>query len=333
MAGVDISFIEGAGPATSVHLAAHQDVNRKNSPNGRSPSVLAILDRRSEQHKTSSSSSPDAVDAAENASGLTAMGTVLSEEDLDESARAMDDFYGRSSAASFLKEATGSMRRELDSPTRQIPRVQTGALKPGTFSKMADIDKFVLPPRTLADHFMQRYWQRVYYLYPFFDRVAFEQAYQSLWKSESEKSKEPLLLRGLGLGGAEADASSIVFHCALNAVFALGCCFSDLSSQEKSAAIEVFFHRSKGFVGLDLLDQNNLGVVQALLVVALILQGTPFPNRCWSAVGVACRLGQGLGLHTEGGRHSRDAREKEVRRRTWHGCVVMDMYDAGYTFS
>lgn len=310
----------------SGHLHLQQDVNRQSSPNTRSPSVLAILDRRSEQHKPSSVESPDAIDAAENSSGLTAMGTVLSEEDLDESASPMDDFYGRSSAASFLKEATGSMRQRLENPSGQIPRVQINPLKAGSFSKFADLDKFVLPPRALADHFLQRYWQRVYYIYPFFDKVAFEEAYQSLWKSEKEKSKDPKPVRGLGLGGAEADASSIVFHCALNAVFALGCCFSDLSSQEKSGAIEIFFHRSKGFVGLDLLDQNNLGVVQALLVVSVVLQGTPFPNRCWNAVGVACRLGQGLGLHTEGGRHSRDAREKEIRRRTWHGCVVMDMY-------
>jgi hypothetical protein len=33
-----------------------------------------------------------------------------------------------------------------------------------------------------------------------------------------------------------------------------------------------------------------------------------------------------LGLHTEPERTTRPPLETEIRRRTWHGCVVLDMY-------
>jgi hypothetical protein len=59
--------------------------------------------------------------------------------------------------------------------------------------------------------------------------------------------------------------------------------------------------------------------------MALLLHSTPFPSRCWNAVGMACRLAQGLGLHTESSRTSRPPLETEIRRRTWHGCVILDM--------
>ncbi|KAJ9137102.1 Fungal specific transcription factor domain containing protein [Pleurostoma richardsiae] len=320
MHGVDLASIDAAEPP-SVHLPP-SEANAHTSPHGRSPSVLAVLDRRPDSQKTPSACSTDQVDASENASGVTAMGTVLSEEDLSGSTHAAGDFYGQSSAASFLKEACGW--QEPDSFSKQPSQVPPDPSRGAALSRFANLDKFALPPRALADHFLQRYWQRVYYLYPFFDRAAFEHAYRSLWQADNETLVDSSQFRGYGLGGSEADASTIVFHSALNAVFALGCCFSDLSASEKMAASEVFFNRSKSFIGLDFLDMNNLGVVQALLVVALVLQGTPFPTRCWNAVGVACRVAQALGLHTEVGRRTSDAREREIRRRTWHGCVIMD---------
>jgi Fungal specific transcription factor domain len=73
-----------------------------------------------------------------------------------------------------------------------------------------------------------------------------------------------------------------------------------------------------------------MGVVQALLMVAQYLQSTLYPNRYWNAVGVACCIAQGLGLHVdhaEGSRNAlRNALELEMQRRVWHACVMMDMF-------
>jgi hypothetical protein len=259
------------------------------------------------------------------------MGTVTTEHGASQTFEAASEFYGSSSAASFMKEAYTSVKphrpRHTGTNTTNVPEVSVnfGRSDPSANPQFAQLDKFALPPRDLADHLLSRFWERVYWLYPFFDKATFLGAYESLWRPSHEQSAERSL-PGLGLGSTPgADAGTIVFHSALNTVFALGSQFSDLSPKDKASAVETFFNRAKAFVGLDFIDMNNVGVVQALLLMAVLLQSTPFPSRCWNAVGLACRVAQGLGLHTEAGRTSRPPLETEIRRRTWHGCVILDM--------
>ncbi|RSL86269.1 hypothetical protein CEP51_002916 [Fusarium floridanum] len=268
-----------------------------------------------------SSATNEGMESSSNSRRVTAMGTTTVEEEIGQSHDTTQAFYGSSSAASFLKEAYGTVNPPLSCQPSRNPQVVT--LEPS--SLFSGIEKLVLPPRPLADHLKERYFQQVYYLYPFFDKEAFEHVYQSLWLPSGQVSS-PREYQDLGLGG---DATSIAFHSSLNSIFALGCIFSDLSTPAKTTAYEVFFNRAKQNIGLDLLDMNDLSVVQTLLLVALVLQGTPFPDRCWNAVGVACRTAQGLGLHSMPKYDAQESRVWQVRRRTWHGCVVLDTMTLG----
>ncbi|UPK97432.1 hypothetical protein LCI18_008367 [Fusarium solani-melongenae] len=263
-----------------------------------------------------SSAANEGMESSNNSRRVTAMGTTTVEEDIGQSHDTTQSFYGSSSAASFLKEACGTVNPPLSCQTSRNPQVATSE-PPSLYS---GIENLVLPPRPLADHLKERYFQQVYYLYPLFDKEAFEHAYELLWLPSGQASS-PEEYRDLGLG---EDATTIAFYSSLNAIFALGCIFSDLSTAAKTTAYEVFFNRSKQNIGLDLLDMNDLSAVQTLLLVALVLQGTPFPERCWNAVGVACRMAQGLGLHTMPKYDAQESRVRQIRRRTWHGCVVLD---------
>ncbi|KAK4176854.1 fungal-specific transcription factor domain-containing protein [Triangularia setosa] len=302
--------------------------------------------------------SPDCegLDATENATKITAMGTVSAEHDVNQAfEETQDEFYGSSSAASFMKEAYGSVKPHHHYPTStrataappvglsssamsSLPGsgsvVTTAARRPAPKADFGPLnflqpDRFALPPRNVADYLVGRFFERVYWLYPFFHKPTFMYAYRQLWQSSSEavaKDSEAAPAPGLGLGSSPgADAGSIVFHSALNTIFAIGCQFSDLSAKDRVSAIETFLERAKKFVGLDLIDMHNVGVVQSLLLMTLLLQSTPFPSRCWNSLGVAGRVAQGLGLHTEAGRRGRSELEREVRRRTWHGCVILDI--------
>ncbi|KAL2163301.1 hypothetical protein VTH06DRAFT_5358 [Thermothelomyces fergusii] len=273
------------------------------------------------------------LEATESTASVTAMGTVTAEHDVSQAFEAANEFYGSSSAASFMKEAYTSVKphrprhQETTASPASVPAFSVSFARsdPPERAQFAQADKFVLPPRQLADHLLSRFWERVYWLYPFFDKATFLREYESLWRPAHEQPADRSL-PGLGLGSSPgADAGTIVFHCALNTMFALGAQFSDLSLKDKASAIETFFHRGKAFVGLDFIEMHNVGVVQALLLMALFLQSTPFPSRCWNAVGLACRVAQGLGLHTDSDRTSRPPLETEIRRRTWHGCVILDM--------
>lgn len=265
---------------------------------------------------------------------VTAMGAISAGDDGECTDSPRDQYFGNSSVASFMRLARDSI--PIRSYVQALKRVESDT--PGSSYRDAGLwrdinfpttglqfDDFSLPPRPLADHLLECFWDRVYCLYPFFHRPSFEQAYENLWGS-SKWPKPELPELNIGLGGTfDSGHQSIVFHCALNAIFSLGCHFSDIPAAEREAAAYSFFLRSKRFVGLDLLDTGTIGVVQTLLIISLLLQSTPYPNRCWNAIGVACRIALGLGLHETATRSSIKPLEKEIRLRTWHGCVIMDM--------
>lgn len=267
---------------------------------------------------------------------VTAMGAIsVAEDDPGTDSPQEQQYYGNSSVASFMRLAGESM------PLQSYMSALRGNKSESSRSQGSDkgiwrdighpsvdlrFDDFSLPPRSLADHLLECYLDRVHCLFPFFHRPSFEQAYKNLW--ESDKASKPELPQlNIGLGGAfDCGPNSIVFHCALNAIFAIGCYFSDIPPADREAAVYSFFLRSKRFVNLDLLDISTIGVVQTFLIVSLLLQSTPYPNRCWNAVGMACRAGQGLGLHETIIHSSNKPLEIEIRRRTWHSCVIMDMF-------
>lgn len=258
------------------------------------------------------------------------MGTVASEDGLDSDMTARDEFYGNSSAASFIQETCNgviSLQEVLSPPKSAAGRSIMSAQAPRAWRASAS---YTLPPRPLADHLVELYFERVYYLYPFIHRPSFYRAYKSLWEpfgpgqATGHDDPNPALV---GLGGSpNAGADTIVFHCALNAIFAVACHFSDwIDNDNKDATALDFLCRSQSLMTLDFLESESLGVVQALLIVTLYLQSTPFAGRCWSSVGIACRLAQGAGLHTESSGTRGSPIETEIRRRVWHGCVVLDM--------
>lgn len=276
--------------------------------------------------------SEERVDSPDAFSGVTAMGTLsTSDGDAHPARKDISEFYGSSSTAFFVKETYGS----IGEITSGLPSSKTGLLgvpMTGMFETSLSVDlshsvhtfHFSLPPRSVADRLLNEFWQRVYYLYPIFHRPTFENAYQSLWDGSS-KADTPALGGELGLGGSPgAGPTTIVFHCALNTIFALGCSYIHMPILERSNVTQTYFLRAKQFIGLDLLEMHNIGVVQTLLLMTLFLQSTPFASRCWNSVGIACRVGQGLGLHVDPNQINRGPIETEIRRRTWHGCVVLD---------
>lgn len=264
---------------------------------------------------------------------ITAMGTVGSEDTIDDNPIPRDEFYGNSSAASFIKEACDSVMGVPETPNAPSSTATRHPMTARTIGatglKCLNSASLALPSRSLADHLVERYFDRVFYLYPVFHRPSFERAYKALWEPVAPGPSRGAHAQSsdlVGLGASpNGGADSIVFHCALNAIFALGSHFSDLTGLDRDATAYTFFFRSQKYLGLDFLESETLGVVQALLIMTVFLQSTPFAGRCWNSVGIACRLAQGLGLHTDASGSRKTPIEKEIRRRVWHGCVVLDM--------
>lgn len=266
-------------------------------------------------------------------SNVTAMGAISTVDNREASISPQDEYFGSSSSASLMRLLVRGRAfvHSVSSRAGNAQREESNSLPPRSHSsKWGGYSRFqlegsVLPPRAFADHLLECFWERVYCLYPFFHRQSFEDAYENLWVPQNQPARQ---LSDLNIGiGSKIDSGpdSLVFNCALNIVFALGCHFADIPSPDREAVSYTFFLRSKQFVGLDFLEVRSIGVVQALLTTALYLQSTPYPDLCWNAIGVACRVAQGFGLHAAQLYETKNPLEQKIQRRTWHGCVIMDM--------
>jgi hypothetical protein len=268
-------------------------------------------------------------ESTERDNPINAMGaaSTITEGGLD----ASDHFYGTSSAVSFSQQIYQTQQHlsgRVDSISNHESAAAAAQPTQDMLSELLTSipipkpDDYFLPPRVLADHLLNCYWNRVHCLYPFVHQQSFISTYDRLWSGDTHDTPQESIAK-VGLGGSGYSIS--VFYCALNAIFALGCQFSDLQLAQRENLSETFFRRSKQLLRIDILDEGSLALIQTLLIVAQFLQSTQFPNRCWNVVGLACRMAQGLGLYLDDANDNRPFVEVEMRRRTWYGCVTLDL--------
>ncbi|KAH7142686.1 fungal-specific transcription factor domain-containing protein [Dactylonectria estremocensis] len=234
------------------------------------------------------------------------------------------EFYGEPSAASLLCDIQDNCHRPLrlgadsqDQLTRPFQPSRHSVRNPYASNE----DDYHLPPRYVADGLLDLYRKRVQSTYPFLHWPTFIEAYNRLWLSDSDVKSLPQLT-GVGLGGPNCPVP--VFYSALNAIFALAAQFIDGPAQEREERSAPFVRRSRHLMRLDFLDNADLSMVQALLILARYLQNSSLPTRCWNVVGIACRMAQGLGLHLEIDKGTTSGLETEMKRRVWHSCTCLD---------
>jgi hypothetical protein len=226
--------------------------------------------------------------------------------------------YGDSSTIAFARQVAsgGESHRPSDRNMRPSMYItppsgtsdKTSRLEPLPPPE-SDTDNFVLPFRRNADNYIRCFWNFVHPLFPVLHKPSFAARYESLWESQSPVD--------------ESD-ENVTFIPTLNLVFALGCQFSDLVPAEKKAkAAAAFYGRSRSLLLYDILGSMQVTVVQWLLLSAIYLQSTSLATTCWTSVGLAIRLAQNLGLHLEPSLVECQV-DREMRRRVWHTCVVLD---------
>lgn len=235
-----------------------------------------------------------------------------------------DEFFGQSSVHSLLREASHSRsahpenRQRLGSQRSLRPSAASLPMSRATTLLSAD---FALPPRQVADKLLNNYFDNVHVFYPWTHSTSFRKRYESIWTSEGYSAVQMAETCDIGLGGDQCPEAS--FFCALNAMFALGCEFSDLPEKESASAM--FSHRMRHLLRIDIVDKGDLGHVQVLLITSHCALSGEHPMRCYNIVGLACRIAVGLGLNSERYAEQRSTKENEIRRRVWYGCLQMEM--------
>ncbi|PWY81049.1 hypothetical protein BO83DRAFT_414348 [Aspergillus eucalypticola CBS 122712] len=239
-----------------------------------------------------------------------------------------DEFFGDSSVASFLKQIKESATTEPErgrSTAYPVPSATFGTPSipiPPVADNSLSVKAYDLPPRQLADYLLNFYFDKIHSLYPYVHKPNFLRAYRRLWTPDTETDTETIS-SGLGLGDAYVPPA--LFHCALNIIFALGCHFSKLDHTARQATAEEFFQRSQRLLNVMSLDKGDLALVQTLLLTSQYLQGGESPSRCWNIIGLACRIAQSLGMHSLKADRTRTPAQIQMRRRIWHGCIMLDL--------
>ncbi|RGP67583.1 transcription activator acu-15 [Fusarium sporotrichioides] len=304
--------------ANAATATINANSNESRSPRDRPPSASGTtgIDSGTTRAATGRSAGISTrVPEAGGPSPVSAMGATTLTQNCQE-----DDFFGQSSVHSLLREVSHSQSRNLAS-SRDRTQKSTSVSVLGFSAAALCSPDFALPPRHVADRILDLYFNSVHIFYPWTHSVSFKKRYESLWESRDYPGPETGDSGDIGLGGERCSESS--FFCALNAMFALGCEFSDFP--QKEAASATFSSRMKSLLQMDILDKGDLSHVQALLLAAQFAISSEYPTRCYNIVGLACRIAVGLGLHKERHADKRSNLENEVRRRVWYGCLQMEM--------
>ncbi|KAL2128285.1 hypothetical protein VTI74DRAFT_9386 [Chaetomium olivicolor] len=249
--------------------------------------------------------------------------SVVSESQIDSMTTVVEEgtstaqYFGSSSAGSFTKQIKAAIDARLGksppvlaSPHNTAAFAGTGSPGPSDAGNcnIAGDPNYVLPGRRQADNLMELYWHYVDTLYPFLDRDKWRRRYASLFA-------------GTALGTDER-----IFVSTLNIIFALSTqLIESLQPEQRDSASRVYFQRAQALLRLSLWEPGSLELVQCLLLMSQYLQATSNAHQTWMVVGTAVRTAQSLGLHLpETSSGIADPAERELVRRLWHGCVLMD---------
>ena len=153
---------------------------------------------------------------------------------------------------------------------------------------------------------MSVHWTYVHVLYPYLDKLQTERDYEKLWRAN----------------GSIIDERS--FMCLINVIFALSSQIDGSTPiEERQSCARVFYLRAREL--LDIEETGSVRSVQSLLLLGQYYQSTSEPHGCWMFTGIAIRTAQSLGLHlAETSENATDIRARELFRKVWHGCILMD---------
>jgi hypothetical protein len=176
--------------------------------------------------------------------------------------------------------------------------------------------EYVLPTRRKADRLMGLYWKYVHVLYPHLEKEQTQHDYERMWNgSDDDSNCDP---------GSSSTSDEQSFLCLLNIIFALSTQIDTHMAFGDRARVAAMYY-DRAYELMDIRETGSIRAVQSFLLLGQYFQSTNQPHPCWMFVGLGIRTAQSLGLHrAETSERAPDARTREILRRVWHGCILMD---------
>lgn len=280
----------------------HDGRAERSLPNGGYPEFIRGADRVG-LHRPS----VDLSQRSDPSPVYTVIGPTANEEN-------SEGFFGSSSAGTFMQNVSIMVEQRLHGNKTSTSRF---LLAPGdqrirpfyAQHQSADFDHeaITLPLRRTADELMHVYWEFFHPLFPVLDERQMEEEYERLWTGNDEIDDPKSLL------------------CLVNAVFAVSCQLNpNITPQDRARLAAQYYARAQSL--LDVFQKgSSLRIVQALLLLSMYCQSSNNAHQCWIFMGLAIRFAQGMGLHLpDASERETDLRMRELLRRVWHCCVLLD---------
>ena len=223
-------------------------------------------------------------------------------------------FYGDSSTFRFVSKlnAANPLERHLLRPGRRQSSLHRSRpdVNASLVSKVPPENDSDVPPREVADRLVDAYFDRVHIFYPCLHEPTFRTDLDAYWT---------------GSNARETPATDPSWLAILYMLFAYGTEFVIASAVDQRARnADNFVAQARYFVSLAVSHGAGLETVQALLLLTHYLQGTTELNDCWNLAGLLIRTAMSIGLHIDPTEASLSLVEKEVRKRVWAGCFIVD---------
>lgn len=170
----------------------------------------------------------------------------------------------------------------------------------------------LLPHRHLAKALFDKYFQAVHPMWPFLLEKETRELFTDTWTS--------------------GEPPETLWLVQLNLILCLGCQhYKSESNNHESLAFDAtvserdFYHRTQEYVYANAFTASSVGMVQALLLMALYQQGQMQFNDFYLTIGHASRTAQSLGLHLARAESMETPpQQQELRRRLWWSCFCLD---------
>ncbi|KAK2738875.1 hypothetical protein FQN57_006890 [Myotisia sp. PD_48] len=176
--------------------------------------------------------------------------------------------------------------------------------KSGVIQRSPDPAYLTLPSRHTADHLLATYLTREYVNLPIFHLPNLQAEYVELWKSEPT-SDDTEIFRGI-----------------LNGIFALACLTTSPTDRRDA---RLYYARAQQLIQLDGLETGTLATVQAHIIASQYLIAINLPKAAWKSIKIALGVAQSLRLHlSSGSHHSRNRSDKELAKKIWHSCILLE---------
>ncbi|KFZ23187.1 hypothetical protein V502_02339 [Pseudogymnoascus sp. VKM F-4520 (FW-2644)] len=235
-------------------------------------------------------------------------------------------YFGPSSNIAFVGHISLAMTR-ANAPSPVVPspsnraRVATGLLsvsRPHHVSQEVNasgldrlhggVNIYALPSEPRAWSLIRKYFLKTGQLLPFIHEQSFCETYFQMKRDNCTMARRTWL----GL---------------LNIVFAMAATLSidgDMSSEKRIEESDVYYQRANSLCDKESRRNISVELVQYLLISGQYLQGTQKSVQAWTVHGLAITAAFQLGLHSPRANQDFSPLEREIRKRVWFGCILLD---------